>query len=175
MARKMRFAPDGPFVRNGEDAPPLDAGPGTPGVVYHRSGFGADQVLLGAGNPLLLNWDNNQSPPAATTQLLWNLTRNRFWEFVLDLLIEETVAAPGGNLIVSITAEDLVTSVRSTLVQQTWPVAANQVNWPLRVFGIVDATGWVNDRGLVEVSVDGAVTLTSLTTELGMRATQYVP
>lgn len=174
MARKLRFAPDGPFVRPGENAEPIDQGAGTPGVVYHRAGFGVDQVLLGAGNPLLLNFTNNAGT-GAITQLPWTLTRNRFWEFVLDLMIEETVAAPGGDLIVSITAEDLVTSVRSTLVQQTWPVAPGQLNWPLRVFGIVDATAWTNDRGLVEVSLDGAVTLTSLTTELGMRATQYVP
>lgn len=173
---RMRISPDGPFVEAvGSTQGALPVGPGTSGIVYHAQGGGANTVLTGAGVPVLLPWISPVDGAIVTT-LPWFLQKDLFWEFMLDLWLLESVAAPGGNVVVDISARDTVTSVRSSLFNQTvGPVPASNDVWSERVYGVVSAVGWANARDDVQVTLDGVVTLTAVATQTVLVATQFVP
>lgn len=167
--RPMRYAPDGPFAGDPAGGGPVEQGAGTPGVIY-RAEPSADLALTAA--PELVTW---QRLVGTTQTLPWLLARNRFWEFIMQLTIGEAVAVPGGNLVVECSAVDVDTAVRSALWTKTVAVPPDQTEWPLVLFDLVDATGWTADRNDVQVTVDGAATLTLLGVPTGLSASQYVP
>lgn len=168
--RPLRFAPEGPFVGDPAGGGPVEQGAGTPGVIY-RAELAADQAMTAAA--VLLSWQRLSGGPV--TQLPWTLPRNRFFEFAFELTMNQAVAAPGGNLVVEVTAEDLVTAVRTALFTQTVAVPPDQTTWPLIAYELVDGTSWANDRGLVEVSLTAAATTSTRATPSGLSCTQYVP
>ena len=167
--RPMRFAPDGPFVRV-EDSPPLPQGPGTDGVMYRAGGLG-DQALTGAALPLV--WAQEGAAPV--DELPWFMPSGRFYEVLLDLWLAEGVAAPGGNLVIDVSAEGVTTLIRTSIFTRTIAVAPNQNNWPVRAQGIVDAVGWVEARNNVQVTLNGVATLTWRGGFSAFVLSQYVP
>lgn len=170
MSRKMRFAPDGPFAGDPAGGGPVVQGAGTPGVVFHGQVASPDQPLTGAAYEVEFELD-----PTDGADLPWLLQKGRFWEFVVDLLIEETVTTPGGNLVMAISGRDVVTSVRQAIASRTIAVPPSQTNWSIRQLITVDANGWANDRDTVRLALTGAATLTLVATNSALVATQYVP
>lgn len=119
-ARRQRVSPTGPFIINEEDGSgPLEVGDGTQGLVLRQSGVeGAAPIAMTGAVVLIDQWRDRVDPNLAIDTIPWLLEQHSAYDIQIDMPMQLPVA-PAGNVTISLTAFNLTTLARVTLLTMT--------------------------------------------------------
>lgn len=173
QARRQRVSPSGPFIINEADGSgPLEVGEGTQGLVLRRSGVaGAAAIAMTGAAVVIDQWRNPVDDSDAVTSLEFHIEQDSAYDIQVHMPMQ-LPAAPAGNVVVSLTAINLTTLARVTILTLTRALPDACFHFPL-ILRDAYARFVTASYNALQVEVTAPATCVVLPDLMGLLITQY--
>lgn len=119
-ARRQRVASSGRFIQDLDGGSgPLEVGDGTQGLVLRQCGVeGASAIAMTGAAVLIDQWRDRQDPNLAIDTIPWTIKQWSAYDIQLDVPMQ-LPAAPAGDVTIELTAFNLTTLARVSILSVT--------------------------------------------------------